>query len=683
MLQKPLSSVKNILIKVFKLLIIIGLTSFLSSCNKFQKKAGKVQSKQLEKADSVIIAGDLEAGKQMIYKLRPGINTDDALISNYYCHRSELSNNTPDAVTYADSAIAYFDTKSRIKNNPNEYRQALITKGDAYVSNKNYISALNYYYNAQHALPAGQCDNGAVAEKIANIYYNQKSYKKGAQYWAQSYRLLSKCNVTYTTQKAFFQKQTLLDNAGFAFLTANILDSSAYYLQLDLKLIADAEKINLVDRHNIDASRIVVYDNLGGLNLKTGNLQLAKSYLDKAMAIPYHNHVDGMLLPVLIKLADIHLKTNELKKAGDAFKQAQILLALYASENRDSQLKYYSLYAQYLFKTKRYNDAYALQGRYIILEDSLNKSSADLYKLDVSREFYNINQKQTLTDLAQKDQIKQIYLAGIVTALLLFTGIIILINRNLIQTKRNNIEANLRNQQLQLTLNELERVNKNYIRIMRVMAHDIINPLSGMTGIASMLMLADISEDNIHMLKLIESTGLNSMEMINELLKSGLSNNDEQVEKQPTNIRALLFDSIELLQFKANDKNQQIIFDFDETPVIANINHEKMWRVFNNLIVNAIKFSHEGSTVRVGITHMNNNILISIADNGIGIPDKDKETVFEMFTSAKKAGTNGEQPFGLGLSISKKIVEIHHGKIWFESRAGTGTTFYIELPVFV
>jgi len=142
-----------------------------------------------------------------------------------------------------------------------------------------------------------------------------------------------------------------------------------------------------------------------------------------------------------------------------------------------------------------------------------------------------------------------------------------------------------------------------------------------------------------------------------------------------------LYDSIELLQFKANDKHQQIIFEGANTPILVEINHEKIWRVINNLIVNAIKFTHTNGLIKVGITQNNKYVLISVADNGIGIPPDQKEAVFEMFTSAKKTGTDGEQPFGLGLSISKRIVEMHNGHIWFEDNVGGGTIFFIELPL--
>ncbi|MBC7399418.1 MAG: HAMP domain-containing histidine kinase [Mucilaginibacter sp.] len=170
--------------------------------------------------------------------------------------------------------------------------------------------------------------------------------------------------------------------------------------------------------------------------------------------------------------------------------------------------------------------------------------------------------------------------------------------------------------------------------------------------------------------------------MINELLKSGLADENETLTKQQLNIKELLRDSVELLQFKANEKKQQIMFESTDAPILTNINHEKIWRVFNNLIVNAIKFSYEGGLIYVSIKTIDSSkILIEIADNGMGIPDKDKDAIFEMFTPAKRVGTDGEQPFGLGLSISKRIIENHNGRLWFESSPGFGTTFYIELPL--
>jgi signal transduction histidine kinase len=113
------------------------------------------------------------------------------------------------------------------------------------------------------------------------------------------------------------------------------------------------------------------------------------------------------------------------------------------------------------------------------------------------------------------------------------------------------------------------------------------------------------------------------------------------------------------------------------------LDKEKVNRVINNLIVNAIKFSPEESDILVTAKARQNDVLISIKDAGIGIPLGMQDKVFDPFTSAKRRGTGGEQPFGLGLYISKQIIEAHHGKIGFKSEPGKGTEFFVELPIAV
>ncbi|HNJ59138.1 MAG TPA: ATP-binding protein, partial [Chitinophagaceae bacterium] len=112
-----------------------------------------------------------------------------------------------------------------------------------------------------------------------------------------------------------------------------------------------------------------------------------------------------------------------------------------------------------------------------------------------------------------------------------------------------------------------------------------------------------------------------------------------------------------------------------------NADKEKLWRVFSNLIMNAIKFSHSGKSVYIHVEKYLNEIVVNVQDEGIGIPEKYYSKVFDMFAEAKRKGTFGEQPFGIGLHICKQIVEAHNGKIWFISNEPIGTSFYVSLPI--
>jgi len=82
----------------------------------------------------------------------------------------------------------------------------------------------------------------------------------------------------------------------------------------------------------------------------------------------------------------------------------------------------------------------------------------------------------------------------------------------------------------------------------------------------------------------------------------------------------------------------------------------------------------------VAVKERANTVLVTVADTGIGIPEKYHATLFEKFTRARRPGIKGEPSVGLGMSIIKTIVEWHKGKIWFESAENKGSTFYIELP---
>ncbi|MEO6633921.1 MAG: HAMP domain-containing sensor histidine kinase, partial [Mucilaginibacter sp.] len=170
----------------------------------------------------------------------------------------------------------------------------------------------------------------------------------------------------------------------------------------------------------------------------------------------------------------------------------------------------------------------------------------------------------------------------------------------------------------------------------------------------------------------------NSIELINEILEA-TNNKKTTLTKEPADVNSIISNSVELLRFKAAEKNQEIKTLLLDKPMELLLNREKIWRVISNLISNAIKFSPDNSSIWVAIHATEDGVQICVTDNGIGIPDDLKDKVFNMFTEAKRAGTAGEKSFGLGLSICRQIIESHDGKIWFENNPGGGTKFCISL----
>ncbi|MGY0040694.1 sensor histidine kinase [Pedobacter sp. NJ-S-72] len=231
---------------------------------------------------------------------------------------------------------------------------------------------------------------------------------------------------------------------------------------------------------------------------------------------------------------------------------------------------------------------------------------------------------------------------------------------------------------MQRTLDSLEQSQEENIRMMMIVAHDLRNPIGNITSMAN-LMLAedDRTLDDLQMLGMIKTSGQNSLFLVNDLLKS--NSKTEELQKEPVDLYVLLNYCANLLSHKAKEKNQQIMLH--AVHITISLNKEKMWRVMSNLIGNAIKFSPELATITVTMEERQESVLIAIADHGIGIPVAIQHKIFDMFGQAKRSGTAGEQPFGLGLAISKQIIENHGGRIWVESETNQGSTFFVELPI--
>ena len=135
-------------------------------------------------------------------------------------------------------------------------------------------------------------------------------------------------------------------------------------------------------------------------------------------------------------------------------------------------------------------------------------------------------------------------------------------------------------------------------------------------------------------------------------------------------------------QGEAQSESKQYVIkrDLGNQALWIEIDTDQMMRVIDNIMNNAIKYSPDGGTITIRLQQRQNQVLLSIADQGLGIPRKDLSKIFDRFYRADKARSRAQGGTGLGLAIAKEIVNAHGGKIWADSREGHGSTFYISLP---
>lgn len=131
---------------------------------------------------------------------------------------------------------------------------------------------------------------------------------------------------------------------------------------------------------------------------------------------------------------------------------------------------------------------------------------------------------------------------------------------------------------------------------------------------------------------------------------------------------------------KETKKKYTIKRELGNQALWVEIDTDKMMQVIDNIMNNAIKYSPDGGVITVRLTQNQNHVILSISDQGLGIPRKDLGKIFDRFYRVDKARSRAQGGTGLGLAIAKEIVEAHHGKIWADSSEGHGSTFYISLP---
>jgi two-component system sensor histidine kinase VicK len=156
---------------------------------------------------------------------------------------------------------------------------------------------------------------------------------------------------------------------------------------------------------------------------------------------------------------------------------------------------------------------------------------------------------------------------------------------------------------------------------------------------------------------------------------AGLRLNHRPVELAAT-LRQLLAD------WQARDEAAGHRFELHCTSeeVHAELDPVKLRQVLDQLLSNAVKFTPQGGRVAVALAQQPGHVLLSVADEGVGIPERLHPVLFDRFTKARRPGLRGEKSTGLGMFITRALVERHGGRIWFESREGAGTTFYVQLP---
>ena len=233
----------------------------------------------------------------------------------------------------------------------------------------------------------------------------------------------------------------------------------------------------------------------------------------------------------------------------------------------------------------------------------------------------------------------------------------------------------------------LKRLYDAQETILHLVSHDLKTPIAHIqlltdllerqTEVATMPTAEDAVE-TARYLALVRRCCADAYKLLQDVLFLG-SLEATQLKKRPTDLGAFLETRLQIHQLVAQAKGVALTLDRPEQVVKANLNADGFGRAVDNLVSNALKFTPAGGRVALKMQETASGVLLTVCDTGIGIPPALHAKLFDKFSASSRTGVGGETSTGLGLFITKQIVERHRGRVWVESAEGAGACFFVEL----
>jgi signal transduction histidine kinase len=231
---------------------------------------------------------------------------------------------------------------------------------------------------------------------------------------------------------------------------------------------------------------------------------------------------------------------------------------------------------------------------------------------------------------------------------------------------------------------QLEVASQHKSEFLANMSHELRTPLNAIIGFSEVLserMFGELNEKQEEYSKDIHASGQHLLSLINDILDlSKIEAGRMELELSDFHLPTALDSALTLVRERAGRRGIALHLSVDERLGQMRADERKVRQVVLNLLSNAIKFTPEGGRIEVAATPKGGLVEISVSDTGVGIAPEDREAVFEEFRQVGTADKKVEGT-GLGLTLCRKFVELHGGKIWVKSELGAGSTFTFALPV--
>ena len=298
-------------------------------------------------------------------------------------------------------------------------------------------------------------------------------------------------------------------------------------------------------------------------------------------------------------------------------------------------------------------------------------------------------------------------IAGLTGALLLFTGLISSMRRPLEQlvsaagrlaagdrTARVEVGGlsetatlaaafNEMAEELELEASKRDQLDRLKDDFVLTASHELRSPLTSVQGFAELLMLDhdNLTPKQIETVEIILDNCRHLVRLLNDLLDLARSDAGRlAIRAQPTELAPLIDDAVRTMRGQTDGAGQALTQEIDPRLPLVDVEPDRIRQILVNLLTNAHDYSPEGASIRVTARAQDADVVVSVIDDGPGIPEEQLGQIFQRFTRGDAGLTQRVGGTGLGLAISKSLVELHGGTIEVDSSPGAGSSFSFRLP---
>lgn len=538
--------------------------------------------------------------------------------------------------------------------------------GQTYFSLDNYPESYKHFY--QSLLLAEKANSIDLVVKInsnlGTLFSLLEDYDEAAKYYEVAID-----NMDEDDNSVY--KAGVQCNLGYLYMKKKDSTKAITFLRKSLPTL---------EKQQITGILPIVYLTFGEVYYDYGNYKKSLAYFNKAL--PYYETLNDARNngTVLYGIGTCYLALNNLQKS-EQFLEEGIQLFKKVNYKTGLEQSYQALYQ--LHKTKEsFNTALYWLELSESYKDSIfkEKSVRDISMLKAKMAFEEDQAELKLkNDLEIAEQKKYIKWAGLGIGCAILIAILVFKVNN--KERKLNKELALQTRNLSKKQEELNKINHNQDKLFSIVGHDLRGPI---VSLKQLLELALEDESGIQHFYRFGPKLKKDVDHIHFTLDNLLNWGITQMKGEPVlpvqiNVKTelLLVEELfrDMLDKKSIIVDKELLYDMT---LIADANHFKI--IFRNLVSNAIKFTPKTGRIWLATSEEDENILITVKDNGIGISDEVIEQIFNRSDYHTTFGTNNERGTGLGLMLCKEMVHKNKGEIWVESTVRKGSIFYVKFP---